>query len=130
MNNRTKLLYLLGYAAVISGCAVTPSREAIGPYPNNSRAIIKAHVMRTYFDPYSIRSASVSQTIEGHLYFQQGWLVCLESNAKNRMGGYVGIQRTAYLINRGSIVQTMEKAPLCDDPQFFYSPWSELEQLK
>lgn len=127
----TKPIALAAFAAtLLGGCAVTPNPEAIGPYPTDYKQTIKAHVLRTYFDPYSIRSVSVSQPIQGHLFFQQGWIACLESNAKNRMGGYIGLQRTAYLLNRGNVVQTMEKAPLCNDPQASYSPWPELEQMK
>jgi hypothetical protein len=129
MNNKSRHGAVL-LAVLISGCAVTPNPEAIGPYPSDYKETIKAHVLRTYFDPYSVRSASVSQPIQGHLFFQQGWIACLEANAKNRMGGYIGVQRTAYLLNRGSVVQTMEKAPLCNNPQVNFSPWPELEQIK
>ncbi len=130
MTNKVQL-YVVVWAVVISGCAVTPNPEAIGPYPDNYKDILKTYVLRNYFDPYSIRSASVSQPVQGHFFFQQGWIVCLELNAKNRMGGYIGLKRTAYLINRGVIIQTIEQPPLCDDPRlFFYSAWPELEQLK
>lgn len=125
-----RVLLGTGVVFLLASCAVTPNPDAIGPYPSNFKESLKAHVLRTYFDPYSIRSVSVSEPIQGHLYFQQGWLVCLESNAKNRMGGYIGLQRTAYLFNRGSIVQTMDKAGLCDNAKLGYSPWPELEQMK
>jgi len=128
--NKKNLLGAALLSVLISGCAVTPNPEAIGPYPSDYREIIKSHVLRTFFDPYSIRSASVSQPIQGHLLFQQGWIVCLEANAKNRMGAYIGVQRTAYLLNRGSVVQTMNKAPLCNNPQVNFAPWPELEQIK
>ena len=128
--NKRNLLTAGVFAALVSGCAVTPNPEAIGPYPQDYKEILKTHILRTYFDPYSLRSVSVSQPIQGHLYFQQGWIVCLEVNAKNRMGGYIGLQRTAYLLNRGTVVQTMEEAQLCDNVQVSYSPWPELEQMK
>lgn len=129
MHNKNQLGAVL-FVVLISGCAVTPNQDAIGPYPTDYKETIKAHVLRTYFDPYSVRSASVSQPIQGYLFFQQGWIVCLESNAKNRMGAYIGVQRTAYLLNRETIVRTMENAPLCDKPQVSYSSWPELEQVK
>jgi len=130
MNKRILILLATVVVSLLSGCAVTPNPDAIGPYPTDYKQMLKSHVLRTYFDPYSIRSVSVSQPIQGHLFFRQGWIVCLESNAKNRMGGYIGLQRTAYLLNRGNVVQTMEKAPLCNDAQVSYSPWPELEQMK
>lgn len=114
----------------ISGCAVKPNPEAIGPYPSDYKEIIKSHVLKTYFDPYSIRSASISQPIQGHLFFEQGWIVCLEANSKNRMGGYIGVQQTAYLLNRGSVIQSMEKASMCNSPKVSFLPWPELEQIK
>ncbi len=129
MNNKNFLGAVL-MVALISGCAVTPNPEAIGPYPSDYKETIKAHILRTYFDPYSVRSASVSMPREGHLFFQQGWIVCLEANAKNRMGGYIGIKRTAYLINRRSVVQTMDNAPLCDNSNTYLYPWPELEQIR
>jgi hypothetical protein len=128
--NKRIILGAVVFAVVVSGCAIKPNPEEIGPYPSNYKEMLKAHVLRTYFDPYSLRSVSVSQPIQGHLFFQQGWVVCLESNAKNRMGGYAGLQRTAYLLNRNAVVQTMEKATLCDDARVSYSPWPELEQMK
>jgi hypothetical protein len=113
-----------------SGCAVKQNPEAIGPYPSDYKEIIKSHVLKTYFDPYSIRSASISQPIQGHLFFEQGWIVCLEVNSKNRMGGYIGVQQTAYLLNRGSVIQSMMKASMCNSPKVSFSPWPELEQIK
>ena len=124
------MLFVAGSVLLLVGCAVTPNPEAIGPYPSDYKETLKAYVLRTYFDPYSIRSVAVSQPIQGHLFFQQGWIVCLESNAKNRMGGYIGLQRTAYLLNRGNVAHAMEKAPLCDNAQVSYSAWPELEQMK
>lgn len=114
--------------SILNGCAVTPNPEAIGPYPLEYKDILKTYILRTYYDPYSIRSASVSLPMEGQIFFQQGYVVCLEANAKNRMGGYVGLKRTAYLINRGAVVQTMENLPWCEKASLF--PWPEIEQMK
>lgn len=115
---------------ILTGCAVTPNQNEIGPYPASYEKIVKTHILRTFFDPYSIRSASISEPVQGHLLFQQGYIVCVELNAKNRMGGYIGLQKTAYLLNRDTVVQTMTKAPLCNSPQLNFSPWPELEQMQ
>lgn len=122
--------FFIAAATVLTGCAVTPNPDAIGPYPSDYKQALKTHILRTYFDPYSIRSASVAQPIQGHLFFQQGWIVCLELNAKNRMGGYIGLKRTAYLINRENVINSMEDAPLCNDTTLSYSSWPELEEMK
>lgn len=110
---------------ILSACAVKPDPEAAGPYPSNYKEILKRHIEESFYDPYSIRSVSISGPQMGHLYFRQGWIVCLEANAKNRLGGYVGLSRDAYLINRGQVVNMMEEAPFCDD--LTLSPWPEME---
>lgn len=112
-------------ALAVVGCTVTLDPAKIGPFPNDYKALIKATVMREFFDPYSMRSVSISYPESGYLFFQQGWLVCLEANAKNRMGGYVGLKRTAYLIHEDTVVNQMEGAPLCD--KVSYQPWPEME---
>ena len=102
-------LWLLGWS--MSGCIpVTINSDTVGPYPDNYREIIKAHVLHTFFDPYSIRSASITGVGRGHLYFQPGWVVCLQCNAKNRLGGYVGIKKTAYLIYKGAVIDLFSLA--------------------
>jgi len=83
-----------------------------------------------FMTPILCEMYQISQPIQGHILSQQGWIVCFEANAKNRMGGYVGIQRGAYLINRDSVVQTWANAPLCNDTRFQYSPLPELEQVQ
>jgi len=111
----------------VSACSVTPDPQKIGPYPDDYRAIIKAHIHKTYFDPYSIRDASVSDPQQGYIYFQQGWIVCVQDNAKNRLGGYVGLTTTAYLINHGEIVDSQDGvgAAMCKNVTMI--PWPELE---
>ena len=112
---------------LLTACTVMPNQDEIGPFPSDYRDVVKKHLQRTLFDPYSVRGASISLPSEGHLFFRQGWIVCVELNARNRMGGYVGLQRTAYLINRGTITKTMEKAPLCDGNHLAYNRWPDIE---
>lgn len=115
---------------VVGGCAMPPQATDPGPFPADYKAVLQRHLARSLFDPYSVRSASISWPEAGHLFFQAGWLVCAEFNAKNRMGGYVGLQRTAYLLRENEVVRTMDKAPLCNDVRMKYSPWPEAEQAK
>lgn len=126
---RCVLLVALVVATLQIGCTITPDPEEIGPYPTRYKQIIKQEVLTTYYDPYSVRSVAITSPRRGHIFFQQGWIVCLKANAKNRMGGYVGLKKTAYLINRGEVVKTSVGASMCDSPKLNYTPWPELEQL-
>lgn len=116
---------LLFFLSISLYACATPDAQAIGPYPTNYKEIMKAYIVENYFDPYSMRTVAISAPRTGHLYFQQGWLVCFQANAKNRLGGYVGLTKTAYLINRGRVVTSMEDALLCD--QVSLIPWQEME---
>jgi len=115
---------------IVSGCMVKPDQDQIGPYPDNYKSIVKDYIEKAYFDPYSLRRVSLSKPLQGHLFFQQGWLVCLEANAKNRMGGYTGFKANALLINRGTVVQTMKEAPLCQKTEAIYDAWPEMDSGK
>jgi len=108
----------------LAGC-VTANPEQIGPYPNNYKQAVETYVKESFFDPYSLRDVALSTPQTGHLYFQQGWVVCLQANAKNRMGGYTGMKRTALLINNGKVLQSMPDAPFCQ--QVSVTPWPEME---
>lgn len=110
---------------IITGCTVTPNPQAIGPYPSRYKEIVKSYVEQTYFDPYSMRSVEISTPVQGYIFFQQGWIVCLQNNAKNRMGGYIGLKKTAFLINHDRITQQLDNMPLCNELEL--SPWPELE---
>ncbi len=112
-------------AGVLAACAVKPDPQAIGPYPDDYRGVVKAYVEETFYDPYSMRNVALSNPQQGHVYFEQGWVVCLQANAKNRMGAYTGLKRTALLINRDRVINMMEEAPFCD--QVTLSPWPEME---
>lgn len=112
----------------LTSCAVQPNRSLIGDFPTDFKETIKAHVLRTFYDPYSIRSASVTLPFEGHIFYQQGWIVCLEANSKNKLGGYTGLSRTAFLINSDKVLQSVVNPQFCNSPQITYRPWSELEQ--
>ena len=119
---RTCLLAAVA-AVCVSGC-VTANPEAIGPYPTNWEQALRETIRKTFFDPYSIRDARATSPQQGHLYFQQGWVVCFEANAKNRMGGYTGLKRTAYLLNNGQVVNAMTDAPMCNGPGLSYQPFA------
>ena len=115
---------------LLTGCApiFTFHPEQAGPYPDNYKEIIRAHIERTFFDPYSLRSVRISNPHEGVFATTSGYRVCLEANAKNRMGGYIGLRRLTYLINSGQVVSSMDGGYICDNPPYNdYAPWPEME---
>ena len=120
-----KTLIAISGILAIAGC-MTVGPVEIGPYPTNYRNIVKAHIERSFFDPYSLRNVSIAGPLKGPL----GWIVCLEANAKNRMGGYTGLQRTSFVINSGKVVDTLTlKSPLLCQGMAF-TRWPEMERLQ
>lgn len=87
-----KAIYPALISVLLTGCMVKPDQDQIGPYPYGYTETLKSYVKKHYFDPYSMRDVAHSTPIQGHLYFKQGWLVCIEANAKNRMGAYTGLK--------------------------------------
>src|ERR1700722_10100337 len=109
----------------LAGCATDPNRENPGPPPSNYKQIVKSYIQQNFFDPYSLRDVAINAPVEGQIWFVHGWLVCLQVNAKNRMGGYIGLNKTAYLIRNGLIVDQLANAPVCDTLPLV--PWPEME---
>ena len=119
-----KIIPIFMTAISLAAC-VKPDASMIGPYPKNYRLIIKDYVEKSFYDPYSLKSVSISEPASGHIMMQQGWVVCLQANAKNRMGGYTGIKFTAFLINNDSVIISDNNFQDCRN--LTYSPWKELE---
>lgn len=118
-----EIVTILVGTSIVAGCVVKPDETAIGPYPENYKQIISEHIEKSFFDPYSMKSVALSGPVQGQIFFNQGWVVCLQANAKNRLGGYTGLQRSAYLINNYKIIQTMANAPMCQAEQLSFFPW-------
>jgi hypothetical protein len=102
-------------AALLASCSTgAPDVASIGPKPANYAEIVKGGIKTVFFDPYSIRDAEISEPFPGgtaiNYSFEsgEGWVVCVRANAKNRLGAYVGLQETAFIIRNGSIVHRVE----------------------
>lgn len=101
------------------GCATAPTYQEIqnadyGSYPNNYQEIIKSYMENLLFDPYSAVYSNwcgPSQGYSGNNFIKiaYGYRICVEINAKNRMGGYVGKKKHYFLIHNGSIVQQFDE---------------------
>jgi hypothetical protein len=101
------LFSVLGLAA----CGSTDP-QVVGPYPADYRELVREAARQAYFDPYSMRDVRIATPREGRVYFDRGWVVCLQANARNRMGAYTGLQYTAFLIRDGRVVNATE-LPQC-----------------
>ena len=112
--------------SVVTGCARDLSPEAVGPYPSDYKRIIADHIRQSYYDPYSLRDVRITTPkIGGNRMGISGWGVCVEANAKNRMGAYVGLTRTTYVINRGKVIYASELEENCQTHML--RAWPEME---
>ena len=120
-----KRIGTLAALLALGACAVKPDLAQIGPYPADYKELIKGHIDRSFFDPYSMRNVAISYPNQGHIFFKQGWIICLEANAKNRLGGYTGLKKQAYLVNNGQVINSVGGQGICDGVSL--SPWPEME---
>ena len=103
---------LAGCAAMIAPTSAERASADCGEYPDNYRGIVNNWIHRTFFDPYSIQDLSI--TTPEKYFIQQppllgggrlfGYRVRVAANAKNRLGGYTGLQTTNVLIRNGKVV--------------------------
>lgn len=111
----------------VAGCAGTlmggsSALDQIGPYPENYRQIFKAYIGRAFYDPPSLRDVAISAPVKGKLWSIPGWLVCLETNARDpHSGRYEGKVKRLYLLRNGAIADVLMKAPYCDS--VVLAPW-------
>lgn len=118
----------LALAAALPGCKTTEQgAPGAPPLPANYRQMVVDQVRKTFFDPYSIRDASISTPISGTSLMGQVQTVCVLANAKNRMGGYTGIKATAFVFRDGAITTSdSQYAPMiCSDA--VYEPFPEID---
>jgi hypothetical protein len=84
------LLFLIIF--VLGACGSEMPREAVGQVPPDYKQIIVAAVRKHFYDPFSIRDAKVSSIFKGfNAMAYPRWSVCIEANAKSRVGGYTGL---------------------------------------
>ena len=109
----------------IQACSTTTSTGVVGPYPDNYKQIIKDFAVEIFYDPYSLRSVSITKPRKE----QSGWIVCLRLNAKNRVGGYTGVESNTILIDNNEVIGWEKGLSLCEGRNLDYKPWPELENL-
>lgn len=100
-------------------CATRPTQQEIknanyGPYPYDYQEIIKNNMENLLFDPYTAVYSDWRGPTSGYsggnfIQTAFGWRVCVNINAKNKMGGYVGKKLHYFLINNDRIVQRFDE---------------------
>jgi hypothetical protein len=119
-------LLLLLLSTALAACGLIEASQPPGEAPlDDYKALVKDYMEEKFFDPYSFRDVAISFPVEGVLDYTSGWLVCVEANAKNRMGGYVGLKRTAFLIKNNQVKVMIEGASICATA--IVLPWPEME---
>jgi len=96
------------FALFLSGCLSEANMKAIDPsvmsmpIPPNYKDIIRDHMKSTLLDYRALRDVRISEPAA----FTDGggrphWLVCVEYNAKNGYGAYIGLDTYAYKFSNG-----------------------------
>lgn len=118
----------LGAVLMLGGCGnyqnlPPPAVATLTDFPTDYRQQIVKQVRTTFFDPYSIRDAEISEPFLNKSVIA----VCIKANAKNRMGGYIGIRPTAYYFKNGGFAfSESDFAPVvCDKAK--YGPFPEID---
>ncbi|PHQ98055.1 MAG: hypothetical protein COB40_02040 [Marinosulfonomonas sp.] len=97
-----------------------------------AREALAKRLERHLFDPYSVRAARISEfQISSGPSDSEILSVCVEFNAKNRLGAYTGITMSGYVFRQdGTLFRSVEGwqlDELCRQVQF--APFPELEAL-
>ena len=114
------------------GCAsvaeIPPEQKAsadYGDYPDNYEQLIKDYFEVRLFDPYTanykfskpIKGYTRKAPVVGGGIHEFGYVVIVWINAKNRMGGYVGIKRYPMFIKNGVVSEIIR------NPTYFKESW-------
>jgi hypothetical protein len=98
------------------------------PPPASYREQVIARVKKSFFDPYSVRDASISQPIPGVSFYGAMNTVCVRANAKNRFGAYTGLKETAVIFRGGKIDTTNQEYGAMACTGAVYEPFPEIEE--
>ena len=96
----------------IGGCATPPTQQELaaadyGTYPDNFEQIIKNHMTSILKDPDSARFQFLNNPKKGWNGLggkKFGYVSCVNINAKNSYGGYVGSRMSYFMIRNGKII--------------------------
>ena len=126
-----KIILTAIMAIAVSGCVTSEQKAQIYGSQVTAGPAVRAsavdYVRKTFFDPYSIRDAEISNVVT--LLETGVQAVCIRMNAKNRMGAYTGLKATSLRLKNGSVISGVTDAPGCYAAELRYSKFNELENL-
>ena len=136
--NKTPLICAVVASLSLAGCMEGAGPSATAPAttspPENYRQLALAYARQSFVDPFSVRDASISQPLQvgyGLTGSTMVWVTCIRANAKNRMGGYAGLQETVVAFSGDSLDLSRSGSAggglACREA--VYSPFPELERL-
>jgi hypothetical protein len=99
------------------------------------RQQIIAHIRNTFFDPYSVRDAEISNALPfAVIGSSNASVVCIHANSKNRLGGYVGRQYTMTKFDAAGKLTNADDSSVakreCSDARLTYRAFPEAEALR
>jgi hypothetical protein len=102
---------LTAVAMLLAGCETTaPTAEnkvTVAQIPSNYRSLAADYFKRTLKDPYSVRDAQITEPTVIFVGLVNGTKapgVCVQMNAKNSFGAYIGQQAFAVSFRNGQIL--------------------------
>lgn len=106
------------------------------PATRAERAQIVAWARGFFADPYGLRSTTISevQPLQGYrgAVIENG--ICVEANARNVVGGYVGIQPFVFVVTPAGVQYGAPRFPVttstCRVEGVTYAPFPELGAIK
>lgn len=99
--------------ALVTITACNPTAQQIqsanyGPFPADRVEIIKNFMADRLVDPESARYSGFTTPYQGYVRefadIYWGWIVEVDINAKNRIGGYVGRKRYRFVIKNDRVI--------------------------
>jgi hypothetical protein len=94
-----------------------------GPQPEDQAAQIASRLRETLADPYSVRDFAICRSrvipagrplYAGDAWQRAHWVTSFQLNARNRLGGYVGLQDGIATYEEGRVVRA-SLGPLIDE---------------
>jgi hypothetical protein len=91
-----------------AGAQAKPGKEV------SYRQLVDQYIHATFFDPYSVQDLSIGPPVPALSWWKPGifanrkdwedaYIIRFRCNAKNRLGGYVGLRVLAIVVHNGAI---------------------------